>query len=65
VSFSSAMDQALQGIPINTASIKYHGETLRSINTNLQDPSNRTTDEMIGAVHSLASFDVSLSLTAL
>jgi hypothetical protein len=58
VSFASIMNQIFQGKPVDPGSLRYKGQAIRAINSNLHDSSRQTLDETIAAVQCVASIEV-------
>jgi hypothetical protein len=58
VAHSSIMKQIYQGIPLDAASLKHKGDTIRAINCCLQNLSESTKDETIAAIQALATIEV-------
>jgi hypothetical protein len=59
VALSSKMNQIFEKTPVENRILKHKGETIRAINTCLQDPSTQITDETIAAILGLATVEVS------
>jgi hypothetical protein len=53
------MDQLLHGASLDSVSLQYKGEAIRTISSNLQDPLRQITDETVAAVQALAFIEVS------